>query len=640
MQLRLFSATMVTAGLAVAASSAQAATLQLTSGVAATQSVGFDVILPLRDTAGLEALLKAQHDPASPSFHKWLTPQQFGQRFGPTAATVSDVAASFTAQGLGVETHTRSLHVTGSAAQVGHALGTSLMMGHVAGQSSRMVAARAPTLPAAAVSAGAVVLDFAQNIHSAHTFSHRVPGVRVPFGTPANRESTTGGYWYTDLKQAYQYPSYQTQVIVGGKTQRLDGTGATIGILMSSDILDSDVKALFDHENFSKNAGVPDPTLYKRVYVNGGASVATGESTGVIDESSLDVQQSLTGAPGSHVVLYDIPDLSDQSIIAGYIQIDEDNQADVVSSSFGGCELTYLPAYNNGQDFTYLLNIEHELYLQGNTQGISFLASSGDESGLECPTANYVVNGTDGTFIPSVSVPAADANVTAVGGGNVVTKSSTTSLDSTYVGENAWNDPEIPYDIYGLGANVSGGLWGAGGGTSTLFPKPFYQILSTTGSQTQRVLPDIGMQVGGCPGGIAVIPCNGGNTSINGNGNTDRSYVYTAIQGQFFGLIGTSVSSPELAGATALLIEQYGRMGSLNNYIYAASALQAFTGDPTSGLASIFHRRIPGYNGVVSNSSFGPDFNTTDGVGTPIVYHYVGAFGAQPAGLPQTPSNP
>ena len=79
------------------------------------------------------------------------------------------------------------------------------------------------------------------------------------------------------------------------------------------------------------------------------------------------------------------------------------------------------------------------------------------------------------------------------------------------------------------------------------------------------------LQVGGCPGGIAKLPCNGGLNSINGNGNTERSYVIVAIDGKFYGLIGTSVSSPELAGATALLIEQYGRMGNLNHYIYNAS---------------------------------------------------------------------
>ncbi len=606
---------------------AHASTIRMTAAVAPSQVVGFNVILPLRDKAGLEALLKAQHDPKSPSFHRWITPQAFGLRFGPDAATMGKVAAEFASRGLDVAVQSRSLHVSGSATAINRALGTTLMIASVDGSTRRrMVAARAPVMPDAARQAGAMVLDFSADTRTAHTFSHHV---QLPAGGVDNRTSTTGGYWFTDLKQAYQYPSYQTKVTVNGKTERLDGTGATIGILMSSDIFDADVKMLFDHEKWSQNAGTADPTLFKRVYVQGGATTMSD----ALDEASLDVQQSLTGAPGAHVVLYDIPDLSDQSIVAGYITIDEANEADIVSSSFGGCELGYA-------EDTYITEIEHELFEQGNAQGISFLASSGDEAGLECPTANYVTNMTNGNFVPSVSTPAADSNVTAVGGTNVVTKSTKGSLDSSYVRENAWSDPEIPYDIYGLGATVSGGSWGAGGGLSTLFSRPTYQLLSATGSTTARAIPDIGMQVGGCPAGIAILPCNGGNSPINGNGNTDRSYVIVAINGKYEGLIGTSVSSPELAGATALLVEQYGRMGNLNAYIYGASALQVLNGDTSDSKTSVFHRNIPGYNGVVANGSFGPDFNDTVGVGTPRVYRYVGASSARTAGLPQTPSNP
>ena len=633
-------ATLAAAGIIGALSQAHAAGLQVTGAVDPAQPVGFDVMLPLRDHAGLEALLKAQHDPTSPSFHHWLSPDDFARRFGPGAATLDRVGAAFSAQGLAVQRHSRSLHVTGNAAQVNRALRTSLAVGTLpgprAGAASRVVAMRAPTLPDAARAAGAVVLDFGRKAITVHTHSRRVPGVAVPFDAADNRTSTTGGYWFTDLKQAYQYPSYQTTITVASQNRRLDGTGVTIGILMSSDIYDSDVQAVFDHEKFSQNAGVADPTLFKRVYVNGGATT----SSDALDEASLDVQQSLTGAPGSHVVLYDIPDLSDQNIIAGYVAIDDANEADVVSSSFGGCELGYTAAYNAGVDYTYLLNIEHELYEQGNSQGISFLASSGDEAGLECPTANYAVQGTAGSFIPSVSTPAADSNVTAVGGTNLVTNQSSTSLDSSYVGENAWSDPEVPYDIYGLGANVSGGSWGAGGGLSTLVAQPSYQSLSSTGSTTQRALPDIGMQVGGCPGGISVLPCDGGDDPLNGSGNADRSYVVVAIDGKFYGLIGTSVSSPELAGATALLVEQYGRMGNLNDYIYTASAVQTLLGESANPPTTLFHRAIPGYDGVVANGAFGPAFNYTTGVGTPIVYRYVGQPNAQPAGLPQTSSNP
>ena len=95
-----------------------------------------------------------------------------------------------------------------------------------------------------------------------------------------------------------------------------------------------------------------------------------------------------------------------------------------------------------------------------------------------------------------------------------------------------------------------------------------------------------------------------------------------------------------MAGATALLVEQYGRMGNLNDYIYAASTTQAVFGEAANPTTTLFHRPIPGYDGVLPNSALGAAFNYTTGVGTPIVYRYVGQPGAQPAGLPQTPGNP
>src|SRR5262245_38423384 len=40
------------------------------------------VALRGRDEGGLRALLARQQDPASPDFHRWLTPSEFGRRFG------------------------------------------------------------------------------------------------------------------------------------------------------------------------------------------------------------------------------------------------------------------------------------------------------------------------------------------------------------------------------------------------------------------------------------------------------------------------------------------------------------------------------------------------------------------------------
>ncbi len=57
---------------------------QLIGQLPATQTLRFDIVLPLRDRAGLENFLQEVQDPSSPSHHQFLTPQEFTARFGPT----------------------------------------------------------------------------------------------------------------------------------------------------------------------------------------------------------------------------------------------------------------------------------------------------------------------------------------------------------------------------------------------------------------------------------------------------------------------------------------------------------------------------------------------------------------------------
>jgi len=593
----------------------------------AAAPISFDLLLPLRNRAQLEPFVAAVSDPASPTYHHFLTPAGFGLRFGPDPATIARVTAALRARGFAVIAQTRSLHVTGTQAQIEQIFATTLLTEPTDEGGTRHVALAPLTLPAELADSGAITFTFSP--HRAHPHSRIITGAM----DPANRQSATGLYWWDDLKQAYAYPSLQTRITINNTPQKLDGTGTTLAVLMSSDVLNSDIAAIFAHENWAALTGTPPPTLAARIAVNGGATIASP----TFAEASLDVQQALTGAPGAAVVLYEIPDLSDGSIIAGTTAIVEQNAVDLVSASFGACELEYTSFYAGGRNDVGVLAAEHELFLQGNAQGITFIASSGDEGGRACPSPAYTYNGAPGSFITSVSVPASDPNVTAVGGTNLVTTHTPGSLASAYAGENAWSDPEIPYDIYGLGENVSGGVWGAGGGYSAVFGRPLYQRLVPTGSLTRRAVPDVGMQVGGCPLGLARLQdgvCNGMNMAINGHGNAQRSAVAVALHGALYGLIGTSVAAPEFAGATALLIQQQGRMGNLNPYLYTLAARQA------AGHGRYFHTGIPGYNGVV-NTLLNPVFSLSVGLGTPLVSAYAGLPANVPLTTsPQTPGNP
>ena len=52
-----------------------------------------DLVLPLRDPAGLKAFLADVYNPASPNYRQFLTPTEFTARFGPTADDYDTVSA-------------------------------------------------------------------------------------------------------------------------------------------------------------------------------------------------------------------------------------------------------------------------------------------------------------------------------------------------------------------------------------------------------------------------------------------------------------------------------------------------------------------------------------------------------------------
>jgi subtilase family serine protease len=589
------------------------------SAASAQDMVEFSVYLPLRHQKQAEALVAQLHDENSPKYQQWLQPAEFMQRFGPSPADLAAVRDALTARGLTiVSSNAHGMRVRGSAATVSQAFAAPLEKRSAQGR-TRFNARTPLQMPSelAAIELRVIGLSKVPE-HRAHA---RVTGM-LSAASVDNRYSATGPYWFDDLKQAYDYPAYGP---------RVDGSGVNVAVLMSDQIFPGDVAAAFNHEKFTALTGKPAPSV-TTVLIDGGGVQGGGGSF----EASLDVQQVLGGAPGANVTLVSIPDLTDQSTYDGYAYIVDSNQYDIVNSSFGLCELAYTAAYNGGTDYTYLLQAAHELFLQGNAQGITFVASSGDEGGLACPSADYVNGGTSPTFIAGVSTPAADPNVTAVGGGNLVTTHTAGSLNSAYVRESAFADPEQPYDVWGVGTAVSGGNWGAGGGVSTLFSKPLYQFLAKTGSNQWRTVPDVGMQVGGCPG------------SATSCGPDDSAAVVAygvGIGGGFYGVIGTSVSSPEFVGALALFEQQLGkknhRVGNVNYFLYAKGLLQTLAGGTNAPAPlQFFHRVNPGFDGAYNGDFPSYNYNYIYGNGSPDVRKLFGLTNFPAAGQSQTATNP
>jgi subtilase family serine protease len=609
----------------------------------------FNVYLPLTHSDALEQLLHGQTDSSSPSYHHWLTPAQFKAQFGPSRSDVNRVTAALQAAGFTiVGEKTQNLEVEGPVSSVEKMFATHLQQVRTPKGHIKFAAAnRRLTLPDELASMGVVIPEFMTHL-SSHVHSSRM--VRpLASASPLIRLTSNDSFFYpTDLNEAYQLPSFQTEIRppFSRHPKQIAGVGSHIGIVISSVINPADLANTFNSnlnlgggqhliQAYSANSNLPVPTVTIRP-VNGGSG-AFNPATEDAAEASLDTQMSLGTAPGAQETLYDLPDLTDDAIIAGYTAVNEDNVVDVVSSSFGECELDFTAAANGGTDFTGILHTFHSLFQQGNAQGITFLASSGDSGGVPCTSTAFDNNPTNGTnFVAGVENPASDPNVTGVGGTNLQTAATPGIDDATYVGENANFDPRVPAEFQispTTSVTVGNNTWGSGGGFSIIFPKPSYQFLVDTGNSRHRAVPDVSLMMGGCPGDadLAAQDCT----------VLPRSAAIIWIGGQADLLIGTSSSSPELAGVLALAIElNGGRLGNVNPLIYALSAVQTLAGGTKAPKSlQFFHRNITGNNNFFTVKP-GQAYSEVLGNSTLDVKNFLILQSGTAAGAPNTPSNP
>jgi subtilase family serine protease len=616
-------------------------------------SAHFSVYLPLRNKVALEQLVSDQTTASSPSYHKWLTPSEFKGRFGPSPSDIAKVERKLESAGFTVTAeHTQSIEVQGTVGAVENLFATRLQQVRMPKGNIRFAAAnRRLTLPAELASVGAVIPEFNPHL-AAHVHSERLntsaTGVSLINGAGSvnQRLSSADSFFYPDdMNEAYDFPSFVTKVAPpgGGTPVQIVGLGATIGIVISSTVLQADIKDAFnstvsagsasDVQNYSGNTTLPVPTVTIDP-VEGGSGAFNAASDDAA-EASLDTQMSLGTAPGAHEIVYDMPDLSDASIVAAYTQVDEENRVDVVSSSFGECELDFTAAANGGVDFTGILQTFHALFAQGNAQGITFMASSGDNGAVPCTSTAFDNNPSNGTnFVLGVENPASDPSVTAVGGTNLQVSATPTVNDAAYASENANFDPRVPASFTAGTSTftVGNNTWGSGGGYSIVFAQPSYQQLVNTGSTTARAVPDVSLQMGGCPGdadltaqNCVVLPRSASIVWIGGVPNL---------------LIGTSSSSPQMAGVVALKVELgASRLGNINPQLYALSALQTSASGKSASLSQFYHRNISGNNNGFTVSP-GQAYSTVLGNGTLFVKNYLQLPSAAPAGTPDTSTNP
>ncbi len=99
----------------------------------------------------LDLLLSQQQDRTSPKFHKWLTPEQFADRFGLSANDMQKVTAWLTSQGLQVVSVARGRQFVvfgGTAAQIQNTFRTEIHRYNVEGE-LHFANASMPSIPTA-----------------------------------------------------------------------------------------------------------------------------------------------------------------------------------------------------------------------------------------------------------------------------------------------------------------------------------------------------------------------------------------------------------------------------------------------------------------------------------------------------------
>ena len=388
--------------------------------------------------AALERLLEQMQDPASPQYHRWLTPEQFGERFGASPEALSRVSDWLRSQGFTVESVARGrsfVVFSGTAAQVQNAFHAAIHR-YQAGGRMHYAPSSAPVLPPE-------FKNIAAGIRGLDDFYFEPPRRALPLYTA---QDGTHALAPADVARIYNF--FQ------------NAGGAGIAVVGQSSINLSDIRQF--QSTFQLPGHDPQTLL---VGVDPGQ-----DPNGGLLEASADVEWAGALAPNApilYVYAKNVLDATQQAI--------DQNLAPILTFSYGICEPNLSSA-----DAAAL----RDLAQQANAQGITWIASSGDGGAAACDQGSSTA--TQGL---AVSVPASLPEVTGVGGtefnenpGAWGGNSPNLSSVSGYLPEIAWND-----------TTAASGLRASGGGASAFYPKPSWQNVAGVPDDGARDVPDVAL---------------------------------------------------------------------------------------------------------------------------------------------------
>lgn len=521
------------------------------------------IVLQLRHADELNKLISETVDPNSPRYHKFLSVEDFADRYGPSDADIERVKTALKQAGIhttGIYRSHMVLTTTGTTAQFNQFFATEL---HDYEEDSIKYSKpnRTITIPDALadVMLTATGLDSKPSAHPMSHNIHKDSGGSMSVHADNRPPNTTGTanlpgkYTVADFAHLYNItPLYKEHIY---------GQGSTIGIATLATFKPDDAYTYW------KSVGLHVASnKIKQIHVDGGAGTnGSGETT-------LDVEQSGGIAPASRVFVYEAPN-TNQGFIDVFFKAADENQVDTLSVSWGSPEIAQDPAVLAGQ---------HQAFLQLAAQGISVFAAAGDSGA-------YDINSNQGSYVYpnctmllSVDSPASDPLVVAAGGltlpgvqtfydkkGKVIG-----SVDVPKVRPWSWDYLQNFFIAHFGEAVYYSGLFpvGGGGGVSANYALPFYQK-NLSGTQLTASNQSLICQTSTGPQDLVDMPASYGGRNlpdVSLNADPDTGYAQYVDGAWQYGWGGTSFVAPQLNGITALITQVSGqRLGFLNPQLYA-----------------------------------------------------------------------
>lgn len=544
----------------------------------------------------LEELLSDLQNPASPRYHHWLTPSQFGAAFGANADDVQSVTSWLQSQGFTVTKVAKArnlIEFSGNVGQVEQAFHTDVHRLSLNGVST-MTSVTALQVPRALspVIQGVVNLDSAKprtSVVSAGRATYDPSSHRIkPDLTLYDSYGDPGLYMDpADAAIVYDTPNAALNPYYSGTP--LDGSGVTVGVVGDSNV---DLTPVSNYRQAFLNETAATVNL-PTVIVDGNDPGLNGDVT----ESFLDLEVLGGIAPKAQIFYYtsDNSDLSAglQNAIARAV---EDNAVSILSISYSSCEADQGPTGNA---------FFAAVYQQASAQGMTITVSSGDSGPANCdvpgePAAlNGMVVNALGSTPYNISVGGTDFDALSGNFSQYVNAATSgnppyyaTALQ--YIPERPWNDSTLmstsiaantPLSNHGATNIIAGG-----GGMSSLYAKPAFQT-ALTPADSARDLPDVSFLAGNGLYGAAWVLC--GYQESGGDDCETTAGQFTSST-TFSGVGGTSAAAPAFAGMLALVEQSTGsRLGQANNILYQLAATHYST---------VFHDVVTGDNAVVCAS--------------------------------------